>query len=256
MSLVISSVFTYDTDAGNYIQAVETADGQALESATRKAINNFVIGCKQDGIWDAIKASCILAGARTRAGALRPLVGTAPTENGTAGGWNYDRKLGLKGNAVDNYINTNRAADADPQNSAHYSLRLEQAKPISNAPIGSVATSPNRFSQILGATPINYALNAASGVELAGNTGGFYGVSRANSTQISIRRSSATVVSSLNSVAMSTEPYYVFARNLDGFPSLYCPDRITFYSIGESLDLTKLDGRVTDLINAFGAAIP
>jgi hypothetical protein len=51
MSLFISSVFTYDEDAGNYIQAVETADAQALEPATRKAINNFVIGCKQDGIW-------------------------------------------------------------------------------------------------------------------------------------------------------------------------------------------------------------
>ena len=49
MSLVISKVFTYDTDAGNYIQAVEAADGQALEAATRQAINNFVIGCKQDG---------------------------------------------------------------------------------------------------------------------------------------------------------------------------------------------------------------
>jgi hypothetical protein len=73
MSLFISSVFTYDEDAGNYIQAVETADAQALEPATRKAINNFVIGCKQDGIWEAIKASCILAGARTLDGALVPL---------------------------------------------------------------------------------------------------------------------------------------------------------------------------------------
>jgi hypothetical protein len=32
--------------------------------------------------------------------------------------------------------------------------------------------------------------------------------------------------------------------------------RLAFYSIGESLDLAKLDARVTDLINAFGAAIP
>jgi hypothetical protein len=32
--------------------------------------------------------------------------------------------------------------------------------------------------------------------------------------------------------------------------------RIAFYSIGESLDLALLDARVTDLINAFGAAIP
>jgi hypothetical protein len=32
--------------------------------------------------------------------------------------------------------------------------------------------------------------------------------------------------------------------------------RLAFYSIGESLDLALLDARVTDLINAFAAAIP
>jgi hypothetical protein len=32
--------------------------------------------------------------------------------------------------------------------------------------------------------------------------------------------------------------------------------RLAFYSIGESLNLALLDARVTDLINAFGAAIP
>jgi hypothetical protein len=31
--------------------------------------------------------------------------------------------------------------------------------------------------------------------------------------------------------------------------------RLAFYSIGESLDLALLDARVTDLINAFDAAI-
>ena len=257
--LSVASGISYDPDAAAYIARVEGASGdnQALETAVKDAINNFVIGCKQDGIWNAIKASCILAGARTRAGALQPLVGTAPTENGTAGGWSYDRKLGLMGNAVDNYINTNRAANADPQNNTHISVVLEQPILSTDAPIGSLATPPNRFSQILGEpTAVNYTLSSGIGVSLSGNAGGFYGIARANSTQISIRRSSATVVSSLNSVAMSIEPYFVFARNLNGSPSLYYPDRMTFYSIGESLDLALLDARVTDLINAFGAAIP
>jgi len=65
--------------AGAYIAAVEAADGQALESGVKTAITNFVAGCRADGIWNAIKASCILAGARTLSGALVPLVGTAPT---------------------------------------------------------------------------------------------------------------------------------------------------------------------------------
>jgi hypothetical protein len=38
--------------------------------------------------------------------------------------------------------------------------------------------------------------------------------------------------------------------------SLYTNSRLAFYSIGESLELALLDARVTDLINAFAAAIP
>jgi hypothetical protein len=33
-------------------------------------------------------------------------------------------------------------------------------------------------------------------------------------------------------------------------------DRLAFYSIGESLDLTLLDARVTQLVNTFAAVIP
>jgi hypothetical protein len=77
----LTVAYTIDSDAAAYIAAVEAADGQALETATRTAIDSFVKGCKNDGIWNAIKASCILAGARTLAGALVPLVGTAPTSS-------------------------------------------------------------------------------------------------------------------------------------------------------------------------------
>jgi len=79
------SSFSYDADAAAYITAVETADGQALEENVKLAINSFVVGCKADGVWSAIKASCILAGARTLNGALTPLVGTAPTNANFSG---------------------------------------------------------------------------------------------------------------------------------------------------------------------------
>ena len=68
-----------DPDAAAYVLAVQAADNEALEGGVVNAITDFVVGCKSDGIWDAIKASCILAGARTLNGALVPLVGTAPT---------------------------------------------------------------------------------------------------------------------------------------------------------------------------------
>ena len=70
-----------DPDAAAYIAAVEAADGQMLEPALVTAYNEFFVGCKADaspfaGVsnFDAIKASCIMAGARTLAGALVPLM--------------------------------------------------------------------------------------------------------------------------------------------------------------------------------------
>ena len=52
----------FDADATAYIAAVEAADGQALEAGVKTAINTFVVGCKADGIWTALKASCIQIG--------------------------------------------------------------------------------------------------------------------------------------------------------------------------------------------------
>jgi hypothetical protein len=56
MSLLISGDLRLrnladDPDAGCLHHRCGSADGQALESARKIAINNFVLGCKQDGIW-------------------------------------------------------------------------------------------------------------------------------------------------------------------------------------------------------------
>jgi hypothetical protein len=87
---------TFDPDAAAYLRAVEAADGQALETPVKRAVDDFFRGTKADGIWDAIKASCILCGARTLAGALVPLVGTAPTNNNFVDA-DYNRETGLSG---------------------------------------------------------------------------------------------------------------------------------------------------------------
>ena len=262
MSLFISSVFTYDEDAGNYIQAVETADAQALEPATRKAINNFVIGCKADGTWDAIKASCILAGARTRLGALTPLVGTAPTSFNFVDG-DYNRKTGLVGDrtlvgASIKYIDSNRASNADPQDNHHLSLYATQyvVPPNNGFFIGAGQTANGTTAIIGGPVP---------GARMRSSTfnSGFsqptvptlIGVSRAQSSSYAYRlNQSQTSVSQLSSGVLSNNTF-VFATNPSG-PVKPTNARLAFYSIGESVDLALLDTRVTDLINAFAAAIP
>jgi hypothetical protein len=248
MSLLISNVFTYDEDAGNYIQAVETADAQALEPATRKAINNFVIGCKQDGIWTAIKASCILAGARTLAGALVPLVGTAPTNNGFIGiGTDYVRKTGLVGNGTTKYLDSNRNNNADPQDNQHNAVW------VSSVATGlAIASSP--FSAI-GSNQIG--LNGRKSRNVSSLIGinmqiGLCGISRSASANFNYRVGGANNLSVQVSQTSSAGSLIILGDGAGAHGS----HRLAFYSIGESLDLALLDARVTDLINAFAVTIP
>ena len=115
-----------DADASAYIDAVALVEGGYTEPGVQRAINDFVIGCKADGIWTSIKASCILAGANTLNGALVPLVGAAPTNVGPFIADDYNRKTGLKGNAAAKYLDSNRANNADLQNNHHLSVYATQ----------------------------------------------------------------------------------------------------------------------------------
>jgi hypothetical protein len=245
-----------DTDADAYIAAVEAADTAAgspggLESGVKFAIKNFVLCCKQDGIWDAIKASCILAGARTLEGALVPLVGTAPTNVNFVSG-DYNRKTGLVG-ANTKYLNANRAGNADPQNNQHVSVYATTANTASSAIInsnsaGAGATAISRFGSALEFRSQNSVSNNFTAAPT-----GLIALSRSSSSEFVARFSEASQTVLRSSQTPASGNYFVFAwANLTG----YSDARLAFYSIGESLNLALLDARVTDLINAFGAAIP
>jgi hypothetical protein len=256
MSLFISSVFTYDEDAGNYIQAVEgpSGDNQALEPATRKAINNFVIGCKQDGTWTAIKASCILAGARTLAGALVPLVGTAPTNFNFVSG-DYNRKTGLVGNGSTKYLDSNRNNNADPQNNKHLAVYVAINASSTSGVLGT-NSSGTGYSELFlvpssSLTVSRINTNSQTNTPAGWTTPAFYGASRITSNITIVR----AVPRQIEGTAVSQTP---LNQNLDVFRAegLHTNARLAFYSIGESLDLASLDARVTDLINAFAVTIP
>ena len=249
MSWVISG--KTDPDFAAYIAAVEQADGQTLEVATRQAIYNFIIGCKADGIWNAIKASCILAGARTLTGALVPLVGTAPTNvGGLFVSGDYNRKTGLVGNGSTKYLSSNRNNDADPQDSNHNAVYATSlVAPSQLLAVGTIGNNANNIST--GGTR-----NRSSTFTSASPQAGFIGVSRSSSASYSYKDSNGAVSIAVSSSTPFSGNLFVFARNLGGSIDSYSASRLAFYSIGESLNLALLDARVTDLINAFGAAIP
>ena len=243
-----------DADALAYIAAVEAADGQVLESAVKAAINTFVIGCKADGIWTSIKASCILAGARTLTGCLVPLVGTAPTNNNFVSG-DYDRKTGLVGNGSTKYLNSSYAASSHSNylSNTHFSLYRAVSGGFASTPIGVGNPSNAILVQYNGYSNFR-VLNGGTNINGSGDVAGFMGASRSSSTDYISRYQGVNATHTVSSSA-NTGNVFIFARN-ETAASLHSSARIAFYSIGESLDLALLDTRVTTLINSYAAAIP
>ena len=247
-----------------YVAAVEAQDGQALESTVVAAIDDFITGCKADSIWNAIKASCILAGARTLSGSLVPLAGTAPTNFNFVSG-DYNRKTGLMGDGSTKYLNSNRNNNADTQHSRHAAVfaTTRNTEDIPRAYIGSVFATEGGTQVFSGASPSKLSSRIAdiTTITTTGNlhsANGFFGVNRSGSTQYQARGSTTNETITQSSVAPGSANYLVFARNNRTGPviDLYATARLAFYSIGESLDFALLDARVTTLINAIGAAIP
>jgi hypothetical protein len=256
--LVLAKDFSFDPDAAAYIAAVEAADTQALETATRYAINNFVIGCKQDGIWTAIKAGCILAGARTLEGALVPLVGTAPTNFNFVAG-DYNRETGLVGDGSTKYLDSNRNNNADPQNSKHlsvYSTNITDPNAIQFLMSSGTSGALAGVSLLTANGILDNIVGRANGNQNV-NTAAVYG----QSYLAAVNRSSDSTIELLVDGSVSTGSAASQVPNnaninIYGFGQGSSNARLAFYSIGESLDLALLDNRVTDLINAIGAAIP
>jgi hypothetical protein len=252
-----------DADAVAYIAAVEAADEiaspgiGALEPATRMAINSFVKGCKADGIWPAIKASCILAGARTLAGALIPLVGTAPTNvGGLFVDGDYNRKTGLKGGTGPKYLRVTGVHVSSNPNRHGY-IRCTEATSAGGNYSALMGGDGSNGGEILrNGSSTSFLIRPWGGSSARSLTNGLggLGIARATSTE----GVQFTTTAGLNTVSTAYVTagtgVTIFARNASGGENT--DPRIAFFSAGQFLNLTLLDARVTTLINAFAAAIP
>jgi len=241
---------TFDADALVYIGAVETADAQTLETGVKDAINNFVVGCKADGIWNAMKATCILAGARTLTGALVPLKGTAPTNVNFVSG-DYNRKTGLLGDGSTKHLDSNRAENVDPLNSIHTVVYLTAATPAGKFSI--YASDGANATGFYGSTIYSRTGTAIVGGGLSLN--GFAGASRSSATTTAFIQNGVTGTSSVASNGRGTANFNLFKSPTYPAGTYNSSGRMAFYSIGEALDLALFNTRITTLINAYSAAI-
>jgi len=221
------------------------------------AYDAFIRGCKSDGTWTAIKASCIMAGWDGLAGALTPLVGTAPTNSNFVAG-DYDRETGPVGDGSTKYLDSNRNNNADPQNSKHVSVYATSL--ATNDPTNAVTyigqqtiiSGASHLSRAGGGAYIGSRLNSFTffnSTTLTQATG-LIALSRSASGSYTARSGGLVETINISSASPTSQNLLVFNGINIANP------RLAFYSIGESLDLALLDARVTTLITAIGAAIP
>lgn len=251
--LEMIDAYGYDADALRYIRAVEAADGQRLPLGVRVAVNEFVLGCKADGVWDALKACCILMGARTLTGALTPLVGSAPTNYNFVSG-DYARKTGLKGNASTKYLDSGRNNSADGQNDQHLSVYVSAAASIQCTYLGS-GVGGATGSSVIGQTSYMTMRSRTSASYLsavASGATGFFGKTRSASASFASRVSGTDETFSYSSQTPYNGNVWAFRANGS---SVLADCRLAFYSIGTALTLATLDTRVSALYTAIGAAI-
>jgi hypothetical protein len=215
---------------------------QTLQLAT--AINNFIVGCKADGIWNPIKACCIMGGWDGLNGALYPLKGAAPTNFNFVSG-DYNRKTGLVGNGSTKYLSSNRDANSDPLNNVHVASYVST---VGTGALIGPANSATNYISISGVV----TRSRTSTADPFTLVGGFVGTSRGSSSAYSRRNNAATTT--VSSTSVSTDGGIILVNGFSGIAN--GNHRLAFYSIGESLDLALLDARVTALITAFGVAIP
>lgn len=246
---------SYDADAQAWFAAVEAA-GSSITDPNKAAVSAFVAGCKADGIWSAIKACCLLCAADTLTGALVPLVGAAPTNNGFVSG-DYSRTTGLKANGTtgSKTLSSNRPGNTDPQNNKHIAV------------YSTVPPSAGRrayFGEYDGISIKSWVRTEASGAPTGGvnsavsfamptlpAVAGLCGVRRVDASGFSYLVHGASGFATVTSTAPIAAETTIFGqRPLAGGGEFFTDARLSFYSIGESLDLARLDARLTTLMAA------
>jgi len=292
--IVGSKQFVFDADAENYINRVIAADVAAfnsngLEFAVKIAINNFVIGLKTDGIWNAINSCCILAGARTYQGCLIPLKGPTPTNYNFTSSY-YNRKNGLAGGGttLTRYIDSNTSNllgyDYLTNSKAwdvHASVFVTDNLNLSSVlSAGYVLGSNVTYDGAVVIRP--YSTTTSTFRARATNTNstydplniglGFIGVSRGPSTDLTAGNKSYlsynTTSNTQTSITLPAAVYqkpdlttnpvsniHVFQRNYSTGAVINFSGKMSFYSIGNYLDLNLLASRVKILMDNINSSV-
>jgi hypothetical protein len=205
-----------------------------------------------------------MAGARTVAGAITPLLGNAPTNNNFVAG-DYSRTLGLLGNDSNKYLATgynNNDTTNFPQNDSHISCYVSATQTdASGVLVGTQSTIGNILTIAYSTSTQVFFRNRAGTQRLFSAAPlGFQASTRNNSANFTSRatQSGGNISDSTTTIASgspSSQLFGVFCGFSGATATQFSAARMSFYSIGKSLTIPNLDTRVTTLINAIASAL-
>jgi|DEB0MinimDraft_10_1074344.scaffolds.fasta_scaffold13332_3 hypothetical protein len=250
-----------DADAIDYLTRVAAADGAGVETGVAVAVDAFFRDTKDAGVFDALKACCILAGARTITGALVPLAGPAPTAQGAWASGDYSRTAGMTGDGNALYLDSNYSNAEDDVDDQHMSVYISESASVAGGYIGVAEgsiTGATHFG-ISGVGGTFFIRNKASSSDTTGDADstGFAGMSRASSSGYVFRSGGVTDEITKASQSSYIADIGVFARQ-PHTTSQMTDATFAFYSVGTdigSAGLVDLDTAVTNLITAIGEAL-
>jgi len=250
-----------DADAIDYLSRMATADGAGVEVGVATAVDAFFKDAKELGVFSALKACCILAGARTITGALVPLAGTAPTAQGGWAAGDYSRTAGMTGDGNALYLDSNYSNAEDDVDDQHMSVYISESASVGGGYIGVAegsSTGATHFG-ISGVGGTFFIRNKTSSADTTGDADstGFAGMSRASSSGYVFRSGGVTDEITQASQSSFIADIGVFARQ-PHTTSQMTDATFAFYSVGTdigSAGLVDLDTAVTNLITAIGEAL-
>ena len=246
-NFITSEFLPSDEDAKRYVIAVQNIDSERLENSVKTAINELVIGLKNDGLWDSIKDSCLFVGPRTLEGALIPLNGTVPTNYGFLGS-DYNRKLGIKC-ATNKVLKTNTNGASYPKDNIHVAVFATQkfSRNFTQTLIYQSTQTGGIFLYITGQLYSMRMRNLVASaytwpIAYPYQIGGLIGMSRKDSSGFTFSFNETYLFKIMPSANIVNDDFYLFGKGINTSP--YSSARIGFYSLGEGLDLSKLEARL------------
>jgi hypothetical protein len=263
----ITSVYEWDADAAAYLTAGEALDGQSLEPAVARAMNEWLFIAPKNTPapiaatnWEAELAGTALnmSGWRTLAAALLPKHSSMPTPtnfNFVQG--DYSRTGGLKGDGSTKYFDLNLLDSALPQDDASCGVMLSEYDTRSALAFyigagGNQTGSLHIYTPSGGNYTVRNQCNIPVTTAVPRSTVGLIATSRDSSASFICRGGGSQESFNQTSQPATNLSFHLFQSN--GFPNKTTA-RIPFAFAGRAIDLTAMDSHLTSYMAALAAAL-